>query len=194
MIASRWCTEEGSLSSDSDRVVGCQRLPRTILVGARERRLPSCSETVAIDVESSVPGQRCRFTEFVWCGARSVDRARLNCAAQHHLFPGLKPTRRLVLVTDGEQTLRSQPLFIPTWRDTSENEDMVDALLQDLAGWAEVQHNFGELNHFDMIVADSDPDASAPPLPPPAENPRNGGAGSMTPLASPTRDLLGESD
>ena len=51
-----------------------------------------------------------------------------------------------------------------------------------------------ELNHFDMMVADSDPDASAPPLPPPAENPRNSGSWSVTPLASLRRDLLGESD
>ena len=178
---------------------------------ARERRLPSCSETVAIDVESSIPG--CRFREFVWCGARSVDRARLNCAAHSvsHVpnsveadHPVLRPSRRLVLVADGEHVEAStqRASFIPTWRDTSENEDILDALLQDLegdpqraqSGWAEVEQDFGELNHFDMTVPDSDPDPSAPPILPPAGNPRNGGSGSMTPLASPRRDLLGESD
>ena len=73
----------------------------------------------------------------------------------------------------------------------------MDALQQDLEGdpqTAEVEQDFGELNHFDMTLADSDPDASAPPLPPPEENPLNGGSGYMTLLASPRRDLLGESD
>ena len=45
---------------------------------------------------------------------------------------------------------------------------MVDALQQDFEGdprRAEVEQDFGEFIHFDMIVADSDPDASAPSLP-----------------------------
>ena len=138
--------------------------------------------------------------------------------------PVLRPSRRLVLVAEGEHVEAStQPAsFVPTWRDATDDEDMVDALQHDLegdpqrnqSGRAEfegqgdvhqgdvhhggvagrAQQDSGEPNHFDMAVADSDPDASAPPSPPPAENPRNSGSGSVTPLASPRRDLLGESD
>ena len=109
--------------------------------------------------------------------------------------PVLRPSRRLVLVADGEHVEAStQPVsFVPTWRDATDNEDMVDALQHYLegdpqraqSGWAEVEQDFGELNHFDMTVADSDADASSP------ENPGNSGSGSVTLLASTRRNLLG---
>ena len=69
--------------------------------------------------------------------------------------PVLRPSRRLVLVADGEHVEAStqRASFVPTWRDATDNEDMVDALQHDLegdpqraqSGWAEVEQEFGEL-------------------------------------------------
>ena len=78
---------------------------------------------------------------------------------RHPFLTGLKPSvpsRRLVLVAEGEHVEAStQPAsFVPTWRDATDDEDMVDALQHDFEGdpqraqlgWAEVEQDFGELN------------------------------------------------
>ena len=171
---------------------GCPHVPKRLRLTRNRCRLSQANAMVAVSASLSGALEHVPLTKPDSIVPPTASPIPNRVEADR---PVLRPSRRLVLVmvNTSKPALSRHHLFpLGGTRQITRTRLMLSNTPQRAqSGWAEVEQDF---NHFDTLVADSDPDASAPPLPPPAENLGNSGSGSVTPLASPRRDLLGESD